>query len=168
MAEAVELLKQAKQEKFQSRRGRKLKFELLPPLSEREIAAFAAGLPGPLPAELRRLLAFAGGFTIEVDEDWPQDIEEFLVDFTGADESLSAPQDSLGAMDHPACIAADVTSDRELLTRALDSYNPKYNEKVTVETVGEMIVVRPAVVFAWRVEHGASFVDEATRFTFGG
>lgn len=107
MAEPVELLKRAKQEKFQSRRGRPLKFELLPPLSEREIAAFAAGLPGPLPPELRRLLAFASGFTIEVDEDWPQDIEEFLVDFTGADESLPGPQDSLGAMDHPAYIAAD-------------------------------------------------------------
>ena len=72
--------------------------------------------------------------------------------------------------DHAVIVegTADVTSDRELLTRALDSYNPKYNEKVTVETVGEMIVVRPAVVFAWKVEHGASFVDEATRFTFGG
>ena len=71
--------------------------------------------------------------------------------------------------DHAVIVegTADVTSDRELLTRALDSYNPKYNEKVTVETVGEMIVVRPAVVFAWKVEHGASFVDEATRFTFG-
>jgi hypothetical protein len=72
--------------------------------------------------------------------------------------------------DHAVIVegTADVTSDRELLTHALDSYNPKYNEKVTVETVGEMIVVRPAVVLAWKVEHGASFVDEATRFTFGG
>jgi SMI1/KNR4 family protein SUKH-1 len=107
MADPVQLLQQAQQEKFQSRRGRPLRFELMPPLSEKEISAFAAGLPGPLPPAIRRLLAFARGFTIEVDEDWPQDIEEFLVDFAGADESLPGAQDSLGALPHPAYIACD-------------------------------------------------------------
>jgi hypothetical protein len=107
MADPMELLQRAQQEKFQSRRGRPLKFELMPPLSEKEIAAFAARLPGPLPPEVRRLLAFARGFTIEVDEDWPQDIEEFLVDFTGADESLLGAQGSLGALPNPAHIAGD-------------------------------------------------------------
>jgi hypothetical protein len=107
MADPMELLQRALQEKFQTRSGRPLRFELLPPLSLKEIAAFAAGLPGPLPPEVRRLLAFARGFTIEVDEDWPQDIEEFLVDFTGADESLPGAQDSLGALPHPAYIAGD-------------------------------------------------------------
>lgn len=107
MADLMGLLQRAQQEKFQSRRGRPLRFDLMPPLSEKEITAFAAGLSGPLPSEVRRLLAFARGFTIEVDEDWPQDIEEFLVDFTGADGSLPGVQDSLGALPHPAYIAGD-------------------------------------------------------------
>ena len=107
MADPMELLQRALQEKFQTRHGRSLRFELLPPLSLKEIAAFAARLPGPLPPDLRRLLAFTRGFTIEVDEDWPQDIEEFLVDFTGTDESLRAPRDSLGALPHAVCIAGD-------------------------------------------------------------
>jgi cell wall assembly regulator SMI1 len=106
MAGPRDLLEQARHEEFRDGRGRRLKFELRPGLSAQQIADFEARLPGPIPPDVRDLLSFSSGFVIGIGDDWPRGIDEFLVDFTGSDESVHG-QDSQGAIPHPIYVAAD-------------------------------------------------------------
>src|SRR5262249_36821097 len=66
-----------------------------------------ARLPGPIPPDVRDLLAFASGFVIGTGGGLPHYFGELLVDFAGADESTQYLQDSLGAIPYPAYVAGD-------------------------------------------------------------
>lgn len=102
-----DLLDQARKEAFCDRRGKRLKFELRPGLNEKQIADFEVRLSAPIPPDARDLLSLASGFVIGIADDWPRGFNEFLVDFTGSDDSLRNAQDSLGAIPCPVYLAAD-------------------------------------------------------------
>ena len=64
----IELLRQNQQTIFVDEDGLEDPFELLPALTEQELAAFEASLPCPLPDEIRELLRFARGFKGVLEE----------------------------------------------------------------------------------------------------
>jgi hypothetical protein len=72
----LELVRDAARQSFEDEDGETYSLELRPGLSEDEIAALVAQLPCPIPAGVRELLAFCGGFS-----GGPTD----FVDFTGRD-----------------------------------------------------------------------------------
>jgi hypothetical protein len=72
----VELIRDASSKTLKTAKGKIISFGLRPPLSEAEIAALEARLPCPLPADVRELLAYCGGFSGGGMD---------FVDFTGQD-----------------------------------------------------------------------------------
>jgi hypothetical protein len=58
----IEFLQQTEGTVFVNEDGLKDSFKLSPPLTEQELLNFEAGLPCPLPEEIRELLKFARGF----------------------------------------------------------------------------------------------------------
>lgn len=63
----IQFLKQTEGTVFINEDGLEESFKLMPPLTEPELASFEAGLPCPLPQEIRELLKFARGFAGVLD-----------------------------------------------------------------------------------------------------
>lgn len=72
----LKLMRDASRKAFTNEDGETFTLELRPPLSEPEIVAFEARLPCPIPAAVRELLAYCGGFSGGAAD---------FVDFTGQD-----------------------------------------------------------------------------------
>lgn len=90
----VEILRDAKSRPLVSEDGEPVRMELFAGLEDRDIDRFAAGLPCPLPGEIRELLRFSRGFSgLAADP----------VDFTGGDHLFEMPE----VFPHALPIAAD-------------------------------------------------------------
>lgn len=90
----VAIVQDACSRELTSEDGGQVTLELFPGLSEAEIAAFEAGLPCRIPADVRELLAFCRGFSGGAAD---------FVDFTGRDCSFEFD----AAFPHGLPIAAD-------------------------------------------------------------
>ena len=78
----VDVIKNAESMTLIDEDGEDIPLELLPPLSESEIDAFAKSLPCPLPEDVRELLSYCRGFEGVVAD---------RVDFTGQNMSFDHP-----------------------------------------------------------------------------